>query len=286
MVGSTVSKLTTGLTYTSTYYVAPDANPSGWIYFGGSTELYRIKKSGGTAESVDTAANLSSSNMGYDMVINGNDIFTIESQSSGTTGYVWRISTNAGQSWQLTDFATFATTPLDTFDTATFYKGKIYMLTNEGSYSGENTEIWSVDATATSLPAPASLEVSIPGESYCMGIAVDDKSYYLTCGTDDRLIRVDRATKAVTLVTDAWDLSTTQNYMHGKDTNNDGVYDYLYFKAGDDEVYFVCNPSTTPYSDVLASYGTGYGNYGLGFDAAANKLYAFDDSNSEVVVIQ
>ncbi len=289
MVGSTVTKLPTGTasSYPSVYYVTPDQNPTGYVYFGGSTELWRVAKTGGTAVEITTAAGLGASQLGYDMIVNGNDLFTIESKSSGTTGFVWRISKDGGQSWPLADYATFPSTPLDTFDSGNFYKGRIYMVTNESSTSGDATQIWSVDATQATPPATAKLEASVPGEAYCMGIAVDDQNFYLACGDSDRLVRVNRTTSVVTLLTNALDLSTTQNYLHAKDGNGDGTADFLYFKGGDDIVYFTCNPAgATPYSDTLVTYGTGYGDYGLGFDSTANRLYAWDDTTYEVVVIK
>lgn len=283
MIGTTVSKLATGTasSYPSVYYVVPDQSPTGNIYFGGSTELWRMPKAGGTGVEITNTAGLSSSHLGYDMIVSGNDLFTIESKSSGTTGFVWRISKDAGASWGLTDFATFPSAPSDTIDSATLYKGRIYMVTTD------SPEIWSVDATAANPPATAKLEATLANEGSCYGIAVDDKNYYVTCGDNDRVIRVDRTTSTVSLITDSLDISATQNYLHAKDTTGDGTADFLYFKAGDDVVYFTCNPAgATPYSDVLVSYGTGYSNYGLGLDAAANKLYAWVDSTAEVVVIQ
>jgi hypothetical protein len=288
MVGKTVTKLPTGTasSYPVVYYVVPDQNPTGNVYFGGSTELWRVPKTGGTGVEITNTAGLSSLHLGYDLVVSGTDLFTVESKSSGTTGFVWRISKDTGATWNITDFAIFPSAPLDTFDSANLYKGRIYMVTTESASSANPTQIWSVDALTATPPATAKLEASVPGESFCMGIAADDKNFYLTCGTGDRLIRVDRTTSAVTVLSDALDLSTTQNYLQAKDTNNDGSADFLYFKAGDDLVYFTCNPAgATPYSDVLASYGTGWGSYGLGFDSAANKLYAWDDASYEIVTV-
>jgi len=175
---------------------------------------------------------------------------------------------------------------VDSFDSANVYKGRIYMVTTAG-WTTDPTQIWSVDATAATPPATAKLEATLQNEADCMGIAVDDKNFYLTCGTNDRVIRVDRTTSAVTLISNSLALSSTQNTLHAKDSNADGTADFLYFKGGDQTVYFTCNPAgATPYSDVLAAYGTSSGSYGLGFDAAANKLYAWDDDNYELAVIQ
>lgn len=283
MVGKTVTKLPTGTasSYPSVYYVVPEQGSGGNVYFGGSTELWRIPKTGGTAVELTNTAGLTSTHLGYDMVLNGNDVFTIESKSTGTTGFVWRISKDAGQSWSITDFATFPSVPADNFDTGTVYKGRIYLL------AVDTVQIWSLDALAASPPTTAKLEATLPNEGSCYGIAVDDKYFYVACGDNDRLLRVDRATSAVTLLTDSLDISTTQNSLHAKDTTGDGTADFLYLKGGDDIVYFTCNPAgATPYSDVLVSYGTNYSSYGLGLDASANKLYAFDDSTYELVVIQ
>lgn len=288
MIGTGVSKIATGTasSYPSVYYVVPDQSATGNVYFGASTELWRIPKAGGTGVEITTTAGLGSSQLGYDMAINGNDLFTINSDSPATTGLVWRISKDAGQTWNLTDFATFPTAPLDGFDSANLYKGRLYMVTNEYS-STEATEIWSVDVLATTPPTTAKLEASLANEGTCMGIAVDDKYYYLACADNERLIRVDRTTSAITLLTNSIDLSSTQNYLHAKDTTGDGTADFLYFKGGDETVYFTCSPGgATPYSDALVSYGTGSYSYGLGLDAAANKLYAWDDDTYEIIVIQ
>ncbi len=288
MVGKTVTKVATGAasSYPSVYYVTVDPSPTGSVYFGGATELWRVAKTGGTATEITTTAGLTSTHLGYDMVVSGQDLFTIESKSTGTTGFVWRISKDAGATFALADFATFPTAPVDNFDSGNLYKGRIYLLTNAWSTS-DPTQIWSVDATTATPPGTAKLEATLQNEADCMGIAVDDKNFYLACGTGDRVIRVDRSTSAVTLLSDTLELSTSQNTLHAKDSNNDGTADFLYFKGGDQTVYFTCNPAgATPYSDVLASYGTSSGNYGLGFDATANKLYAWDDDNYELAIIQ
>jgi hypothetical protein len=83
-------------------------------------------------------------------------------------------------------------------------------------------------------------------------------------------------------------LISTQSPLHADDTNGDGTADYLYFKGYRADVYFVCSPaSTTPYADVLVTYGPGTSsNYGLGLDTVGNKLYAWEYTTKQIVTIQ
>ncbi|MEZ4227374.1 MAG: hypothetical protein R3B13_40930 [Polyangiaceae bacterium] len=287
MVGGTVTRYQTGVTSTiSEYYVAADSSANGWVYFGSSfSYLYRVKKDGTGLENVYSAAALSSTNLGYGMLVDGNNIYTLTSTSSGNTGRIFRLSTNGGAVWSLLDYASFQGSPSDDITGAVSYKGQIYMLTNESS-STTNTEIWKAPATG-SPPVAASFEQAISGQTYCSGLGVDDTYFYLACGGSNRLVRVARSNGALTLITDAWPLSTTSNGMATHDTNNDGKADYIYYKGATGDVYFVCNPSGTAYSDKLANFkASATSEYGLGFDPVAKKLYAYDSVSKELVVIQ
>ena len=271
MVGGGVTKVAgpTGLWYS----VAADQDANGYVYFGNTSSLYRVAK-GTWIQQVATG--VSSTWLGYNLFMNGADPFSNEYTLSGTNGYVYKLI--PGGTWSAQDFMAFPQLPGDYIRSGVTYKGKIYVMTTESTTTTPH-EIWSASAAPATFPNNATLEGTFSNESYCSGLAVDDKYYYTACGTNKRLVRIDRTTKAVTLLTNSFDLNTSSysNAVHAHDTNNDGTADFLYFKGYKSEIYFVCDPAgTLPYADTLASYGTGTSSYGLGFDAANKTLYAFD----------
>lgn len=286
MLGGSVTKNATALTILP-YYVAVDTSLSGYVYLGGASDLYRAGKTGSSLQYVNSLAGLSSTHLGYAMAINGNDIFTLDSKLSGT-GWVWRISTTGGASWGAEDFATVPAVngPLDSWDATTIYEGKMFYLTSESSTT-QNTEVWSASSAPGAVPTAVTLETSFPTETYCVGLAADDTNYYVACGGNDRLLRVNRTSGAVALLSNSFDLNTTASPVIAADTNNDGTADYLYFKGSLSEVYFVCNPAgATPYADKLLTYGSSTSSYGLGYDSVNKRLYAWDYGTKEVVTIQ
>lgn len=267
------------------YYVVADANPVGNVYVGGTTVLYRMPKVGGGSENVAALAGVSSTHLGYDMVVADSELFTLASTTTGTTGRLWRISEDGGASWNVEDYAVFPIAPSDDFRAATYYDGRIYLVTHE-STTTTNTEIWSVEAGTVMVPATATLEGSF-AEHNCSGLAMDDTYYYVACGTNDRLVRVNRTTFAVDLVTDTHDLNTTKNSVHAKDLDNDGTADVLYVNSYAETVWFVCEPDAPgSFTDAHSTFGTStISNHGLGFDDASSTLWVFDDDTREFLSI-
>jgi hypothetical protein len=192
--------------------------------------------------------------------------------------------------WNPLGYAQFPMTATDITRAVFERDGRLYVVTDETT-AGVDTQIWSVSATAVSLPDAAVLEGTVSGEEDCDGITGDDQYFYLTCANNDRVVRVDRATFASELVTDTIDLSLTKNELFAHDIDGDGSAEALYVHADDERVYYVCSPAgAAPFwTDILVEYGTsapGAGNYGLGFDPVASALWAFDDDTSEFVHIQ
>ncbi len=286
-VGGTSSFVSTSISSVTDYYVVADESPTGYVYVGGSSDIYRVRKDGtGSTEDVGTAAGLGTDQLGYEMLINGNDIFTVDSATTTPDRILWRISTDGGATWNVQDFAFFPTQPSDDFRGITAYGGRIYLLTEEDT-SGVNTEIWSVSATPATLPAIATLELSIAGEGDCSALARDASYWYLACDEGDRVVRVPVAGGASEVITTRFDLDATHNALRGDDFDADGNFDALYLQYGEENIGFVCSPtSPTPVADVLTSWGTATGNYGLGFDATTRTLWAFDDDSHEFVRIE
>jgi hypothetical protein len=284
MLGTTLTQFPSGIGSFTEYYVGVDTDPNGWVYVGGTSALHRLPKGGGPLE-IETVPGLGTTNLGYDMLIVGNDVFTIESKTSGTTGHLWRISTDGGTTWNVQDFATFPSVPEDDFRAAAHHDGRIYLATHEATL-GVATEIWSVDLNAPP-PVMAVLEGTVDGERNCVGIAVDDLYYYLACGTDNRLVRVDRITFAVELMTDAWSISTLAASLRSNDANSDGIADQLYLQSNDRRAFYVCDPAGVAYTDLLTTYGTSTTtNYGMDFDPLGNVLWTYHDSLESFVSIE
>lgn len=218
------------------------------------------------------------------MAVSGNRVWTVD-DGIAQDQRVWLITDDGGSTWDAQDYASFATTPGADFRGASVYKGKLYLITHESS-STLDTEIWSVDANATSLPAPATLEGGFQGEYYCSGLAVDDNYFYTGCWGADHVVRVDRSTFAVTTVADSWLLDYSANGMQSYDNDGDGSSDILYVNAGEKKVQYLCTPSGTPYANLLLNFGGTTTNYGMGFDAVGNRLWLFDDDTSNFIRVQ
>ena len=287
MVGTSVTPLPTGLPDFAEHYVAVDADPNGWVYVGGATALHRLPKAGGGSQNVTTAAGLGTPHLGYDMVVNGSEIYTLEMKLTGTDGHLWRISTDGGATWALEDYATLPAVPLDWLRSMAAYDDELFFATDEWS-SGVPTQIYRAPTGGTP-PVAAPLDIAFTGQTRCVGLAVDDTNYYMACGTSNEIVRVDRTTAQVTVIATGWPLDTSANSVHAHDVDNDGSADYLYVKSGHKYVIFVCDPGgATPFADELVTYGAAPSttSYGMGFDPVANRLYAYDDGPREIIVIE
>lgn len=287
MVGSTLTRVPTTLTSSPVeYYVAVDENPNGYVYVGGTSKLYRTPKAGGTTQDVTDLAGLSTSNLGYDMLIDGDQIFTLESTTTtATSNLLWRLSSDGGTTWPKENYMQLPQAANDDMRGLTKYDGRYYMTTAEITLG---TQIWSVAAGATTLPQTAVLEATIADETHCNGIALDDRYYYLACYNDARILRVDRVSLVKELVTDAFLVNSTKLALHAHDFDGDGDADALYFSGYYEEVNYICNPTGSGpfFTDVLVNFGSGSSNYGLGFDRVDDALWMYDDDTEELVKIE
>jgi hypothetical protein len=285
MVGNSVTLVSTGIGSFTEYFVVADQDPAGWIYSGGTSAMWRVPKTGAGPESMATVAGLTTTHFGYDALAVGPNVYSLDNGTSGV-GALWRLTTDGGVTWALQDMATFPSTPGDDFRSLTQYGNRIYMMTHE-STAGAATEIWSVDVTSATLPAPAVLEASIPNLE-CSGLAMDMDYYYTICDEGlDPVIRVHRLTGAVSVVTEDLDASATKNSVEAQDFNLDGQADYLYVQVSTERGYFVCAPTdASPYTDLHWTIGAGTTNYGLSYDPVNNVLWSIDDDTRELVRVQ
>ncbi|UJR79192.1 hypothetical protein [Sandaracinus amylolyticus] len=289
-LGESLSRMPTGLTTAITeYYVVADNNPNGYVYVGGTSFLWRWPKAGGPAENVEALAGLVDDNVGYSMVIEGQNIFVVDNNTRYPTQHLYRISSDGGATWRVEDYAAFPVTPGDEIRALNAWNGRIYLMTAEGIV-GEPTEIWSVDANATTLPTPATLELEVD-EGDCTAIARDASFYYLSCYDSDSIVRIPVGGGAKTTIATAPAISapdSSAGALHGHDADGDGVFDSLYHLSDYEQIDYVCNPgSATPVADRFQRFGTATsGNYGLGFDRVGGVLWAYDDDTRELVSVQ
>ena len=289
MVGTTVTRITTGIGSFTENYVGVDDQPNGYVYLGGSSNLYRVPKAGGAFEDVVSLSGISTTPLGEAMAISGSQVFVLDTTTSTTSPFLTRLTTSGGVTWNPLGYAQWAPAPGATAYAMAPYEGRIYIATNETG-TGASTEIWSVPASAVVLPQTPVLEGTFATEQACDGLAVDDHYFYLTCDdSNNHLVRVDRTSFQTEVMTTSVNLSTTKNELVAHDFNGDGTADALYLKTDDETVRYVCSPASAPpfWSDILASFGsaTATSNYGLGFDPVANTLWAEDDDTRELISI-
>jgi hypothetical protein len=289
MVGATMTRIPTGISSFTEYFVAADDQPNGYIYLGGTLDLYRVPKAGGSFEDVVDISGMSTSPLGYSMVVSGSQVFSLDNTTSTSSSFLTRLTTSGGVTWNPLGYATWGSTPGASPYAMTLYQGRIYVVTNEFT-NGAATEIWSVPASAVVLPQTPVLEGSFTTEEECEGLAMDDHFFYLTCDdSNNHLVRVDRTTFQTEVMTTSINLSSTKNDLYAHDFNGDGTADALYIKTDDETVRYLCTPAGAPpfWSDILASFGSATTtlNYGLGFDPVANTLWAEDDDTRELISI-
>lgn len=290
MVGATMTRHATGLGSFTEYYVAADSAANGYVYLGGTSDLYRLPKAGGAFEDVEVEAGITTTPLGYSVALVDSKIFTLDTVTTSTSPFLWRLSTSGGVTWNPLGYASYPMTAGASAYSMVHYKGRIYIATNETT-SGAATEIYSVSASAVALPAVAVLEGTIANERDCDGFAIDDLYFYLTCSdSGDRIVRVSRTTLQSELLTDAIPLSTTKNELQVDDFDSDGDADVLYVKNDDETVRYICGPANAGpfWQDILVDFGGAAttSNYGLGFDPVANVLWAYDDDTQELISIQ
>jgi hypothetical protein len=283
VVGTTTTTLTAD-SIGSEYFVAPDTDPNGWVYYGGTAELRRLPKAGGAVQDVELAAGLTTAHLGYAMLVAGQEIYVVDDSATTTAGRLHRISTDGGSSWTVEDYATFPQLPADDFRGVAYHDSAIYLVTFNAS-GGQ--QIWTVPASGVA-PQIATLLGTVAGEGNCGGIAVDDLYIYLACGTGERLVRLplmSAPTLTSELITSAFDMSNVAGALHKDDIDADGIADVLYLHTHIADNWYVCNPaSTSPTGNLLLSI-PGL-NYGMGFDPVGKALYVYHPSGDDVIRIE
>jgi hypothetical protein len=309
MVGSTQTRIPSGLQLPGGFdesFVAVDASPDGYVYVGSFRgtmlgddnpryQTYRIPKAGGPLENVYHLAGLGAEHMGYVLIIDGDDIYTVDNAAAPANHVVFRITRDGGKVWDLENVATFEPAAADDFQGGAAYGGRLYLITHENSFNLA-TQIWSVDPNATPLPTAAVLERTFGANAYygCGGLSIDAQHYYTQCqirgATQHAVVRINRETGEVEELTRALSRASVNNpaAVHAVDHSGDGIADVVYVQVGRQDVHYICLGGSAPYVDRLATFRatTAVSNWGMAYDASANALWVFDDSTFTFVKIQ
>jgi len=289
MVGTTMSRIATDISSLTENYVAVDASPTGFVYVGGTSALYRLPKAGGPSQNITGTTPVTSTHLGYDIEIVGNQVFSLDTITGATNPFLYRLSSNDGVTWNPIGVGQYPTVAGASGYSMVHHDGTLYVAGNESTVAA-GTEIWSVDTSGILLPNLAVLEGTLAGRVNCDTIAADDNFFYLGCDNPDQLIRVDRTTFAFEVLSESFTFGTTKNEVIAHDLDADGSADVLYVKGENEVVHYVCAPAGPgPYwHDVLASFGsdTTTGNFGLALDPVARVLWAWDDDTLELIKIE
>ncbi|AKF08205.1 Tryptophan synthase alpha chain [Sandaracinus amylolyticus] len=294
MIGDTVAIHSVGGSYAAEQYVAADSDPNGYVYVGGTAALWRFPKAGGAGTNLVGSSPITSDHLGYAMLIDGQNIFTVESDSAPIpTGHLYRVSTDGGATWSVEEYMEFSVAPNDDFRGVTISGDRIYLVTHEdstatGPYPAQPTQIWSVPRVATTLPVEPVLELEV-AEGDCTSVVRDASFYYLVCDGAGAIIRYAHDGTGRRTMPNRWHVETnaTVNALHGSDTDADGVFDVLYYRAAAEQIDYVCNPATSPYVDHLVRFSTVTASaYGLGLDPVGGVLWSYDDDTYEIVSVQ
>mgnify|MGYP001795178575 CR=1 FL=1 len=286
------------------YIVADQTSPTmgGFLYWGDTSATYRTRKDGTllTSEDIELAAGLTSSQQGNNALVIGSNVYLLEDTTSSLTTRLNRITSTGGPPYSV-QAASGAFSPVDDgFDGIVAEGNTAYIVSEEtSSATSSATEIYSLDLSGA-LPATPSLVTTVGGRGNydCNAITLDSTYFYLACAGVDRIVRVNRTTFAVQLVTaDINLISFSVNGLIAVDippagmTMGDGLADALYVKGEDDGIWLVCNPSDPAISSrgapagLFYRYGTSTGDDGMAYDEDTSTLYLYDGSTDEIRVV-
>lgn len=271
---------------TSSYQIAADTSTSGYVYILGTNSLVRIAKDGSSSDDVESLAGLAAADLGYEIEIDGNDIYVVSDATSGSTNRVQRISDDGGATWSvqdMMDFSGLASTPADLrgleIDGSTMY---VISHTTD-------CVIYSADISGT-LPAPATEVVTLTGYDNCTGLDVDNQYFYTTFGdrpqsdSEDGIIRIDRNQFGVTEVFFGFSIFDLDDFGYNaaeiQDTDNDGVADVIFASGSSGARRYVCDPGGTgPF--FSAAYAESIdGDNGLTYEPTEGVIWVYDEGGT------
>lgn len=286
-VGQTLTTLTVPSSFSaSVRAMAADASATGWVYFvEPGIGFNRFRKDGsGKEDDIHTGFSLAAGDIGYEMDIDGNDIYLTNDSTSCTSMCVYRVSSDGGATFSIQDMATFTSAPNDDLRGIAVRGNTMYVITHDSV----ETELYSIDISGT-LPATATRLGVFSGLEYCSGLDVDANYLYTVCNDIDGTNRVGIARIALGTWAASPYLATPSFFtvgtdiisgVYGQDLDADGGFDILYVTGDSGDDLYSCTGATG--SRFEAEWLTAFSgdDEGMAFDLTSGRLYKVDESST------
>jgi hypothetical protein len=277
--------------------MATDTSTGGWVYWVDPGDfLNRFRKDGSAVESdlQDLLAQVAPGDIGYEIDIDGNDIYLTSDDSSCSSTCVYRVSDDGGVTFSFRDIGDFSSAPTGGDLRGIAVQGlTMYAITHGSS----QTELYSLDLSA-SLPVAPTLTVTFTDLESCAGLEADDTYLYTVCDDDgsgdNAVVRIDIA--SLNTANPAFDVllqtpsfftvgSDIISAVYGEDLDADGEYDILYVTGDSGDDLFLCDPAgpltTEPFNREWLDTFSG-DDEGMAFDRVNQVLYKVDESSPNV----
>lgn len=292
MVGEAETTISTPSTISTTsYQIAADTSTSGYVYIIGTSSLDRFSKDGLLDDDVLALAGLTTTDAGYEIEIDGDDIYAVSDATTGTSNRVQRISDDGGVTFTVQDMMDFSVVGApDDIRGIEVVGTTLYAISH-----GIDCVIYEADISGT-LPASASEVVTLTGWDNCTALAADDDYFYTAYGdtpladTEDGILRIDRVTFATQRVYEGFAEFNLDDFGYNavevQDTDGDGLTDVLYASGDSGAKRYICDPTgsepffSRPYAETTS------GDNGLSFDPVNDVIWAYDESGNDLLQIE
>ncbi len=285
VVGENVTTFSSTVSISTTsYQIAGDSSPTGFVYILGTTSLVRFAKDGSRTNDVESLAGLSNDDLGYEIEIVGDDIYVVSDTTSSDTNRVQRISSDGGQTFVIQDMMDFTGLSPSDLRGLEVDGTTMYVVSHDDS----DCVLYEADISGT-LPASASVVVTLTGYEDCSGLAADDTYFYTTFGarpqdTEDGVVRIDRLSLGLSEIFADFNLLNLDdggyNAVELQDTDADGDTDVMFVSADSGARRYFCEPAgsapffSRPYADSLD------GDNGLDYEPTENVIWLYDEGGS------
>lgn len=299
-VGETFSAITvTGTNFSgSVRGMAADDDVGGWVYYvEPGIGFNRFRKNGTVRENdLETQiAGLGTGDIGYEMDIDGQNIYLTSDDTACTSLCVYRVSSDGGATLSLQDVGDFTNlTTNDDLRGIHVNGNTMYVITHDIA----DTQLYSIDLSGT-LPAVPTLLATFGDIEYCSGLEGDDNFLYTVCddvdgGTDEGVVRIDPIglTAETVLLTPTFFTVGTDiiSAVYGEDLDNDGRFDILYVTGDSGDDLYLCDVGAATLSTSIFNreWLTAFSgdDEGMAFDRSNKALYKVDESSANAAQFQ
>jgi len=255
------------------------------VFLGGTSTVFRFDgtSTGGAATQPLTDAGITTTQLAYDLVAVGAQVFSVDSTTSTTASRLFRIFD--GTDWRVTPWDVTPTYPTTAPTHAIATDGTSVFMTTRRTTANSGVEFYAVSA---SMPGTPLLVGTNPALWYAVGLAVDSTYFYLASNgpQGEGVYRVSRANIAAAPVRlAALDTGTLANNL---EVDSALVPQNLYVRSASGDVHAIVNPaSATPVHIGAISTIGDLNDFGMAYDRVRRVLYLFEsDTDTAGGVVQ